>query len=132
MWNVMNRSIVLLLGFLWIANLSHAENEKTAILTFDQKSIQLGSISSQRIQTLHYSYTNTGTAPLVLTKVDVTCGCIKPKWSAKPVMPGKKGTIDVIFDPKNKMGTTRLSIYVKSNASNKLEIIRIDAIVNKR
>lgn len=120
---------IVLLCILCGLNTVLGENRGFAFITFEKSEQDLGSISPDQKFQLDYNYSNTGTMPLVITKVDVSCGCIKPQWSSKPLMPGEKEKIKVFFDPKTKKGTTRLSIYVNSNAKNKLEIIRINAVV---
>lgn len=98
-----------------------------AIITFESSKLDLGKISKTEILFLEFAYCNTGSEPLLISKVDTSCGCIKPAWSKQPLLPNKKGMITVTFDPHTKHGYTLLSLYVKSNAGNGLQIVRIQA-----
>lgn len=45
-----------------------------------------------------FRFTNIGDAPLVIADVNASCGCTKPRWDKKPVMPGKSGVIHVTYN----------------------------------
>ncbi len=63
-----------------------------------------------------FEFTNTGDQPLIITNVRSTCGCTVPSKPEAPIMPGKKGQIDVQYN----MSPGRISrtITVESNAVN--------------
>ncbi|MEA1878999.1 MAG: DUF1573 domain-containing protein [Bacteroidota bacterium] len=63
-----------------------------------------------------FSFTNTGSEPLIIKTVRSTCGCTVPDWSKEPIMPMGKGTIKVSFNPANRPGAFRKGITVVSNA----------------
>lgn len=66
-----------------------------------------------------YKFTNTGTEPIVITNVNVTCGCTTPKgWPRDPIPPGAKGEIVVAFNSAGKMGKQNKVVTVISNAAN--------------
>jgi hypothetical protein len=58
---------------------------------------------------------NTGKADLVLQSVKPSCGCTTPNYEKKPIRPGKKGTIEVVFDTKGRTGQQRKSVMVVTN-----------------
>ncbi|MBX7094613.1 MAG: DUF1573 domain-containing protein [Flavobacteriales bacterium] len=61
-----------------------------------------------------FVFKNTGTAPLVISDVERSCGCTTPEWSKDPIPPGGKGVIKVHYDSK-RVGVFTKSITVKSN-----------------
>lgn len=66
-----------------------------------------------------FKFTNTGTEPIVITNVEVTCGCTLPKsWPRDPIAAGGKGEIIVAFNSTGKLGKQNKVITVVSNASN--------------
>jgi hypothetical protein len=66
-----------------------------------------------------FSFTNTGTVPLIITNVEVTCGCTTPKgWPRDPVAPGEKGEILVAFNSSGKYGRQNKVVTIISNATN--------------
>lgn len=67
----------------------------------------------------NFKFTNTGNEPLVITNVEVTCGCTLPKsWPRDPIMPGGKGEIVVAFNSTGKLGKQNKVVTVVSNAAN--------------
>jgi Protein of unknown function (DUF1573) len=66
-----------------------------------------------------FRLTNTGTQPLVITNVEVTCGCTTPKgWPRDPVAPGDKAEILISFNSLGKYGRQNKVITIISNAAN--------------
>jgi hypothetical protein len=67
-----------------------------------------------------YKFTNTGTEPLIITNVVVSCGCTLPKsWPRDPVMPGDTGELIIAFDSSAKpLGKLERTTQVVSNATN--------------
>jgi len=44
-----------------------------------------------------FTFTNTGSKPIVIQMVTAACGCTEPTWERAPIMPGKSGSIFVTF-----------------------------------
>ena len=40
-----------------------------------------------------FTFTNSGSAPLILSNVQASCGCTSPSWTQQPVEPGQQGEI---------------------------------------
>jgi hypothetical protein len=60
---------------------------------------------------------NTGTEPLIITNVQVTCGCTTPKgWPRDPISPGKKAEIIIQFNSTGKIGRQNKVVTIVSNA----------------
>ena len=62
-----------------------------------------------------YEVLNTGKADLLLHNVMPSCGCTTPKYDQKPIRPGKKGSIEVVFDTKGRPGKQRKTVMVVTN-----------------
>ena len=58
---------------------------------------------------------NTGKTDLVLQDVRASCGCTTPNYEKRPIRPGKKGNIEVVFDTKGRPGKQRKSVMVVAN-----------------
>ncbi len=108
-----------------------AQNQKGAAICFHGHKCDLGEINPQKYL-IKFVYHNSGDRPLVITKVMVSCSCASPQWSKKPLQPGVRDTLSVYFDPRNKTGKAASSIFVFSNAGEKPEIVRIEAIVSSK
>lgn len=64
-----------------------------------------------------FKFTNNGATPMVISRVNASCGCTTPEWTKQPIMPGKSGTITVAYNPLGRPGVFTKSITVFSNAT---------------
>ena len=71
-----------------------------------------------------FEFTNTGNAPLIISKVSSSCGCTIPKKPEEPILPGKTGEIQVKYDT-NRVGPIRKAITVISNADTPTVVLKI-------
>jgi len=79
--------------------------------------IDYGTVSKKKDNGIRsFEFTNTGDAPLIIINVLSTCGCTVPTKPTEPIMPGKKGKIDVKYSMIP--GPIRKTITVESNAVN--------------
>ncbi len=72
-----------------------------------------------------FEFKNSGTEPLILSNVIVTCGCTATAWTKKPIMPGETKELTVSFDSTGKVGRQNKVITIVSNASNSQERVKI-------
>ena len=77
-----------------------------------------------------FEFTNTGKSPLIITRVQASCGCTVPKKPDDPIMPGEKGTIEVSYDTKRFGGFSK-AITIFSNAVNERKMVKIRGYVEK-
>jgi hypothetical protein len=64
-----------------------------------------------------FRFTNTGSLPLIITNVEVTCGCTTPKgWPRDPIGPGEAGELTVAFNSAGKFGLQRKVVTLISNS----------------
>ena len=97
-----------------------AKAAKTAtagpVITFTEKTHDFGNIYQGDVVEHVFKFKNTGTAPLVISRVDVTCGCTTPEWPKEPIAPGKTGQVKAVFNSAGKMGQQNKVITVQSNS----------------
>ncbi|MGB0896476.1 MAG: DUF1573 domain-containing protein [Flavobacteriaceae bacterium] len=103
--------------FLSVISISVYAQETAAKIEFKNNTIDYGKIENGSNGIRVFEFTNTGNAPLVITKVKSSCGCTVPKKPTAPIAPGKKGQIEVKYDTK-RTGFIRKTITVTSNATN--------------
>lgn len=65
--------------------------------------------------THEFKFTNTGDSDLLITNVQVTCGCTTPDWTKTPVEPGKEGKVSVKYSTKNRPGRFAKTITISTN-----------------
>jgi len=97
-------------------------------ISFDKSEHDLGDILWKKPVTVTYTVINTGNSPLVITNVDVSCGCLNPVWTKRPIQPKGFGTVSATFDAKM-LGHFRKSIGVYSNASAKPVYLALKGVV---
>jgi len=67
-----------------------------AVITFEKKTHDFGQINeSDGKATYEFVFKNTGNGPLVVSRVQASCGCTTPTWTRQPIEPGKSGSITV-------------------------------------
>tara|TARA_B100000508_G_C11325134_1_gene211444 strand:- start:208 stop:627 length:420 start_codon:yes stop_codon:yes gene_type:complete len=86
-----------------------------AKLSLESTTIDYGVVAQNSDGTRTLSFTNTGDAPLVISKVKSSCGCTVPSYSKTPVQPGEKGEVTVSYDTK-RLGKFTKTITITSNA----------------
>jgi len=88
-----------------------------ASLIFQRTFHDFGTIKEElgKVSTRFY-FVNKGTEPIVLRRVQPSCGCTTSEWSKEPIAVGDTGVIQITYDLVNRPGAFEKSIYVYSNA----------------
>jgi hypothetical protein len=96
-----------------------AKQKDGAVITFDKKTHDFGNIfQGDKVEHTFY-FTNTGNEPLIITNVEVSCGCTTPKgWPRDPIPPGANGEITVSFNSAGKSGIQNKPVKLVTNAIN--------------
>ncbi|MDG1570756.1 DUF1573 domain-containing protein [Robiginitalea sp. M366] len=119
---------VVLLCFVSLLSIGVFAQEKTAKIEFKSETVDYGDIAKGSDGVRVFEFTNTGDAPLVISKVSSSCGCTIPKKPESPIMPGETGEIQVKYDT-NRVGPIRKAITVISNADTPTIILKIKGTV---
>ena len=82
---------------------------------FDAMSIDFGLIDEGTVVERVFTFSNTGTEPLVLSDVRGSCGCTVPSWPRHPIMPGEKASLTVTFNSANKVGRRNQKVTIEAN-----------------
>ena len=115
--------------FIGLISFSINAQENIAKIEFKTDVIDYGTIEKGADGVRVFEFTNTGGAPLFISKVKSSCGCTVPSWSKEPIMAGETGTIKVKYDT-NRVMPIRKTITVTSNASDKPTIaLKIKGLV---
>ncbi len=117
--------MILFIGILGVT--LNAQDTKAKI-EFKSEVIDYGEIAKGSDGVRQFEFTNTGNAPLIISKVYSSCGCTIPKKPEKPIAPGESGVIEVKYDTK-RVGPIRKTITVYSNAEQATKAIKIKGTV---
>lgn len=119
---------VVLVLFIGLLTWTVSAQEKTAKIQFKSDTVDYGEIEKGSDGVRVFEFTNTGDAPLVISKVSSSCGCTIPKKPEAPIQPGQTGEIQVKYDT-NRVGPIRKAITVISNADTPTIILKIKGTV---
>jgi hypothetical protein len=62
-----------------------------------------------------FHFKNSGNKPLVIARVQPSCGCTVAEQPTEPIAPGKEGNIKAVFDSENHTGVNHKTLYVYAN-----------------
>lgn len=110
--------------FMGLVSFGAFAQDKMAKIEFKETTIDYGTIEKGADGVRTFEFTNTGDAPLIISKVNSSCGCTVPKKPDGPVMPGETGEIQVKYDTKRVM-PIRKTITVLSNAETPTVALKI-------
>ena len=110
--------------FIGLISITGYAQDKMAKIEFKDTTIDYGTVEKGADGVRVFEFTNTGDAPLIISKVKSTCGCTVPKKPEAPIMPGETGEIEVKYDTKRVM-PIRKTITVLSNAETPTVALKI-------
>jgi hypothetical protein len=99
-------------------------------ITFDKTVHDFGTVNGNEDLGCRFSFVNSGTDVLVISDVVAGCGCTAVQYSKKPLEPGQKGFLEVVFDPRGQAGFQRKNVRVFANIPDGSILITIKANVN--
>ncbi|WP_233530452.1 DUF1573 domain-containing protein [Gelidibacter salicanalis] len=105
-------------------SISAFAQDKIAKIEFKTDVIDYGTIEKGADGVRVFEFTNTGNAPLIITKVSSTCGCTIPKKPEAPILPGNTGEIEVKYNTQL-VNPIRKTITVISNAETPTVALKI-------
>jgi hypothetical protein len=126
------KSLHILITFLFfnISSFAQEVDDLKPAFKFLTETINYGKILMGSNGTRVFEFTNTGKSPLIITRVQASCGCTVPKKPDQPIMPGEKGKIEVSYDTK-RIGGFSKAITIFSNAKTERKMIKIKGYVEK-
>jgi len=115
-YQYMKRVSILFFGLI----LSVALFAQSPIMTFETTTHDFGKIKEQDgLATKKFEFKNTGDAPLIINRVNASCGCTATSWTKEPVLPGKTGSVTASYNPVNRPGVFIKTITVFTNVDSK-------------
>jgi len=122
----MNKLNVLLFCFM----VSLAAVAQKPVINFASKDFDFGKIKEADGDVTHvFEFINKGKAPLVVNRVNASCGCTTPTWTKEPIEYNKKGAITVTYSTAGRPGSFYKTITVFSNDSiNQVLVIKGEVI----
>lgn len=111
---------------------AQAEEAAKTTVSWAEEEYNYGTVASGAKVTHRFRFNNSGSEPLVLTRVKASCGCTTPSYSTEPIAPGEEGYIDVAFNTTGKSGRQTKTISVTGNFQDNItKVLRITGEVSK-
>lgn len=79
-------------------NISKTTTTSMTEVALDNLKLDFGSFMHSEIQERSFVLTNIGEAPLIVQDITTSCGCMKTRYVKKPIPPGEKLEITVIYE----------------------------------
>jgi hypothetical protein len=95
----MRHLLLILSSFLLLSTLS-AQSKADELIKFSESTHTFGKVKKGTPVTYEFNFVNPGNKPLVIEDATAECGCTKPEYPTKAILPGKSGKIKVTYDAK--------------------------------
>lgn len=117
-------SVVIML----VACITISAQQKQAEIKFDKVTHDFGTFSEAAPkQETVFTFTNVGSAPLIINQAVASCGCTVPSYTKAPIQPGQKGQIKVTYNGKGKFpGHFKKSITIRTNGVTEMTRLYIE------
>lgn len=99
-----------------------------ADISWDNTVLDLGEIPHNIPAELEFTFTNSGTEPLIITNIRTSCGCTAADYPRTPIEPGETATITGSFNAKT-LGRFQKSITVICNTDPSTQILTVKGVV---
>ena len=80
----------------------------------------------------HFYFTNTGSAPVIILRVGVGCGCTVAQYSREPILPGQTGRITVEYLTAGRPGAFNRPVTVHTNVPDTIFTLFVRGTITPR
>jgi hypothetical protein len=105
---------------------------RTSIEWLDTKERDLGKMNEGQKLEISFRFKNTGSKPLVISKVWAQCGCTVADTPKEPYAPGQEGVIKATFDSQGKPGLNQKEVYANANTDPVTNVLIFKVDVKKK
>lgn len=120
--------IAFVIGFTAFSQAQTKPETKSGEFKFDSEVHDFGNIVLGKPVVHIFNFTNIGEAPIIISKVETTCGCTVPEYSKLPIKSGEKGFIKVTLTPSGPAIPVVKSVTVTSNARTTTKVLLIKGV----
>ena len=127
--NRKNMKHLFTLLFIGLIGFSMNAQDKVAKIEFKSTTVDYGTIEKGADGVRTFEFTNTGDAPLIISKVTSSCGCTVPTYPKEPIAPGETGDIEVVYSPGKQQGEQNKTVSITANTEPNVTTLNISATV---
>ncbi|HLP10948.1 MAG TPA: DUF1573 domain-containing protein [Flavobacteriales bacterium] len=119
------KTIILSAAFLLLGAIgAKSQTGMMAELTFQKEVHDYGNVKQGGNGDCEFKFTNTGSAPLIISNAVGSCNCTVPKWPKDPIMPGESGVIKVHYGT-DRVGPINKTVTITANVEGNTKVVRI-------
>lgn len=118
--------LLLLLGS--VAGLAQ---EPPETFSFDRTSHDFGELRPGRGVSTVFTLNNTGSSPLLVVDVRVSCNCVKVNWPRRPILPGEKAELTVTYKDRQPGAFYKVAEII-TNGNPQRVLLRLKGSIAKR
>lgn len=100
-------------------------------IKFDEDKVDFGNILQDSEHTKIFSFTNTGSEPLIIENAKGSCGCTVPQYPKEPIAPGETGEITVVYKPGKQLNKQNKTVTITANTEPAKTILTLTADVKE-
>ncbi|MDK7375237.1 MULTISPECIES: DUF1573 domain-containing protein [Weeksella] len=104
------KKILIVAGFFW--GITHLSAQQIGLAT---ENVELGNVAVGSKTNAVMVIKNEGSKPLIIQKVQPSCGCTVPSFPTEPIAPGKTGEIKIQYAAGNVEGDFSKTVTIYSN-----------------
>jgi hypothetical protein len=105
----------------------------TSIQWMDSASKDFGKIMEGQKLEVSYRFKNSGDKPLVIQRVQPSCGCTIAEQPNEPIAPGGEGRIKASFNSEGHVGLNHKTLFVYANTKgSKSNELHFSVVVEKK
>ncbi|TAF65701.1 MAG: DUF1573 domain-containing protein [Cytophagales bacterium] len=102
-------------------------------MVFESIFHDFGKIKEEAGKVSHtFTFTNTGSQPLEIFRVEAACGCTSTEWSKGVIQPQQKGFITASYDPANRPGVFSKTVTIYNNTPQNSVVLMLEGEVLPR
>jgi Protein of unknown function (DUF1573) len=105
----------------------------TNITWLDSTDRNYGTIPEGKKLEVAFRFLNSGDKPLIIARVQPSCGCTVAEQPEEPVQPGKQGVIKASFNSEGRIGINNKTLFVVANTKgSQSNELRFSVLVQKK
>ena len=105
----------------------------TNITWLDSTDRNYGTIAEGQKLEVAWRFLNSGNKPLIIARVQPSCGCTIAEQPEEPIMPGKEGVIKASFNSEGRIGINNKQLFVIANTrGSQSSEVRFSVTVQKK
>jgi hypothetical protein len=119
------KKLILLFTLILGATIAVHAQSVPADFKFDKESYNFGKVVIGKPVSVVFKFTNVGDEPLIISKVETSCGCTVSEHTETPVKKGESGIVKVTYSPSGVPLPFSKIVTITSNAKTSTKVLYI-------